>query len=84
MHAGIIVADAVRGMITFEKRILTELTTHNMPCIIIATKIDLPGASIDRVKRDSGDASVLPFAAQTGEGADELLDKIAAIANPMT
>lgn len=83
LHAGIIVVDSVRGMTSFEKKILAELTEHNVPCLVLASKIDLPGASIDRVRRDSGNAYVLPFSAHTGQGVDELLDKIADIASTM-
>ncbi len=83
LHAGIVVVDSVRGMTSFEKKILAELTEHNVPCLVLATKIDLPGASVDRVRRDCGDVCVLPFSAHTGQGIDELLDKIADIAGTM-
>ncbi|HMK45177.1 MAG TPA: GTP-binding protein [Methanocella sp.] len=83
LHAGIVVVDAVRGMTSFEKRVLCELTDNNVPCIVLATKMDLPGASIDRVRRDCGEVCVLPFSASTGQGVTELLDKIADIASSM-
>jgi len=83
LHAGIIVVDSVRGMTSFEKKILAELTEHNVPCLVLATKMDLPGASLDKVKRESGNACVLPFSAHTGQGVNELLDKIAEMASTM-
>ncbi|CAJ36245.1 GTP-binding protein [Methanocella arvoryzae] len=83
LHAGIVVVDSVRGMTSFEKKILAELTEHNVPCVVLASKIDLPGASVDRVRRDSGNACVLPFSAATGQGVDELLDRLADIASTM-
>jgi uncharacterized protein len=77
LHAGIVIVDSTRGMTDFEKRILSELRSKNIPNIILANKQDLPGASLDRVKRDAGGAGiVLPISARTGEGVDVVLDEI--------
>lgn len=84
LHAGIVIVDSTRGMTDFEKRIVSELRQNNIPYIILANKQDLPGASIDRVKRDAGGArNVLPISARTGQGVDVVLDAIVDMARGM-
>ncbi len=81
LHAGLVVSDATRGMTAFEKQMHAELKAHSIPCIVLASKIDLPGASLDLVARDAGDgAIVMPVSASTGQGIDVLLDRVADIA----
>ena len=77
LHAGIVIVDSTRGMTDFEKRILSELRSKNVPYLILANKQDLPGASLDRVRKDAGGVGiVLPVSARTGQGVDVVLDEI--------
>jgi uncharacterized protein len=81
LHIGLVVCDATRGMTAFEKNMQAELKSHGIPCIILASKMDMPGASLDRVKREIGDdAVVMPVSASTGHGIDALLDRVVEIA----
>lgn len=82
LHAGLVVSDATRGMTAFEKQMHTELKAHGIPCIVLASKMDLPGASLDLVASEAGDgAIVMPVSAGTGQGIDVLLDRVADIAH---
>jgi 50S ribosomal subunit-associated GTPase HflX len=58
-----------------------ELKAHGIPCIVLASKMDIPGASIERVKSEAGEgAVVMPVSSGTGQGIDALLDRIVDIA----
>lgn len=81
LHAGVIIVDSVRGMTAFEKGILKEMKQHDIPCIVVANKMDLAGASLDKVAKDCGDVCVIPVSSNTGQGIDRVLDKIADIAS---
>ncbi|OPY28247.1 MAG: elongation factor G [Methanocella sp. PtaU1.Bin125] len=82
LHMGLVVSDATRGMTAFEKHLLSELKAHGVPCIVLASKMDLPGASLDRVRNEAGnDALVMPVSAGTGQGIGALLDRVADIAH---
>lgn len=77
LHAAFIVVDSTRGMTGLEKQLFKELKEHNIPCIILANKKDLPGASIDRVRAEAGGYDrVLSISAATGEGVDEAMDAV--------
>jgi len=77
MHAGIVVVDSTRGMTDFEKGILEELHAASVPCVVLANKQDMPGASLDRVKTDAcGYCDVFPVSARTGQGVDVVLDRL--------
>ncbi len=77
LHAGIVVVDATRGMTDFEKSILGELHASQVPCIVLANKLDMPGASFDRVKKEAnGFCEVFPVSARTGQGVDAVLDRL--------
>jgi small GTP-binding protein len=77
LHAGLVVSDATRGMTSFEKQMYAELKAHGIPCIVLASKMDIPGASIERVKSEAGEgAVVMPVSSITGQGIDALLDRI--------
>lgn len=63
-----------------------------VPIIVAINKIDKPGANIDRVKNDltkydilisewGGETECVPVSAKTGEGVDELLEKILMLAD---
>lgn len=80
LHAGLVIVDVTRGMTQFERHILADLKSHNIPCIVIANKMDMPGASLELVRRDAGGMEVLAVSAKTGEGIPVLLDRIVEIA----
>ena len=82
LHAGIVIVDSVRGITGFEKQILDEMKAHNIPCVVIANKMDLPGASLEKVVEGCGaDTCVIPVSASTGQGVNVVLDKLAEIAS---
>ena len=82
LHIGVVVCDATRGMTAFEKHMYSELKAHGVPCIVLASKMDMPGASLDRVKGEAGDNTVvMPMSASTGQGIDALLDRVIEIAH---
>lgn len=84
LHIGLVIADATRGMTVFEQRLHSELKAHGIPCIVLATKTDLPGASLELVRRGAGErAVVMGVSAVTGAGIDDLLDRIAEMALDM-
>jgi small GTP-binding protein len=84
LHIGLVLADATRGMTVFEQHVHSELKAHGIPCIVLASKTDLPGASTDLVRRDAGDgATVMAVSAATGAGIDALLDRIAEMASTL-
>ncbi len=77
LHAGIVVVDSTRGMTAFEKTILLDLRAHNVPCVVLANKLDMPGASVDKVKADAGGFDdIFPISARTGQGVDVVLDRL--------
>jgi uncharacterized protein len=84
LHIGLVIADATRGMTVFEQQVHSELKAHGIPCIVLANKTDLPGASPDFVRKGAGEgASVLAVSAGTGAGIDALLDRIVEMANAL-
>jgi len=83
LHAGLVVVDATRGMTRFEQRVLAELRGQGVPCLVLANKMDLPGASLERVKREASGADVLSVSARTGLGIGAVLDRIADIAGSL-
>jgi hypothetical protein len=84
LHAGLVIVDATRGMTRLERQVLAELRAAGVPFIVVASKMDLPGASLELVRRDAGDAEVVPVSARTGEGIAALLDRIAEIAGRLS
>ncbi|HTY90524.1 MAG TPA: GTP-binding protein [Methanocella sp.] len=77
LHAGVVVVDSTRGMTDFEKSILNELHASKVPCIVLANKQDMPGASLDRVRKEAnGFCEVFPISARTGQGVGAVLDRI--------
>jgi len=82
LHIGLIIADATQGMTVFEQHVQSELKAQGIPCIVLANKTDLPGASFDFVRKGAGDgATVMAVSASTGAGIDALLDRIAEMAS---
>ena len=83
MHAAVIVVDSTRGMTEFEKMMLRELSARGVPCVVVANKQDMPGASIDKVTSDaSGFRDVYPISARTGMGVDIVLDRLVDLIRP--
>lgn len=69
------------------KEALRFIEESGSPFLVVATKIDLPSASIEKVKKDlkesgvkveeeGGDVPVVSVSAKSGEGIDELLEMI--------
>jgi small GTP-binding protein len=84
LHIGVVIADATRGMTSFEQQVQSELKAHGIPCIVLANKTDLPGASPELIRRSAGaGATVMAVSAGTGAGIDALLDRVVAIAGQM-
>jgi small GTP-binding protein len=82
LHAGVVVVDSTRGMTDFEKKILAEMRTRGIPCVVLANKQDMPGASLEKVKVDAnGFGEVYPISARTGQGVDVVLDRLVDLIN---
>ena len=69
------------------KESIEQIKAAGVPMIVVANKIDLPAANLDRVKQDlaknsvqvegfGGDVPILPVSAKQGTGVAELLDMI--------
>jgi small GTP-binding protein len=77
LHAGVVVVDSTQGMTDFEKKILAEMRARSIPCVVLANKQDMPGASLEKVKSDaSGFGEIYPISARTGQGVDAVLDRL--------
>ena len=77
MNFGLLVVDATRSMTQFEIGVLDELRTMKIPHIVVANKMDAPGATIDNLRDDVGISTpILPVSGITGNGTEELLDLI--------
>jgi 50S ribosomal subunit-associated GTPase HflX len=71
-------------MTVFEQQVLSELKAQGIPCIVLASKTDLPGASPDFIRKGAGDgATVIAVSASTGAGIDALLDRIVEMASAL-
>lgn len=80
MHFGLLVVDSTKSMTSLDLNVLKELKEKRIPHIVLANKIDAPGASIDRVCTEAGAAcQVMPISAKTGSGVSELMDMIASM-----
>jgi translation initiation factor IF-2 len=83
----VLVISAVDGVMVQTKECITEIKKSNLPVIIAMNKIDLPGASAEKVKGQlveadltpedyGGQVPIIPVSAKTGEGIDKLLESI--------
>jgi len=83
----ILVISAEEGFKAQTKEALECAKAHNLPIIIAMTKIDLPGADIERIKIDlaengvlvesyGGDIPCVGVSGKTGEGINDLLELI--------
>ena len=57
--------------------LLGNLEARNLPLIIVANKIDLPGANCRRIREAFPDYPVVEISAMTGENMEKLYDEIA-------
>lgn len=76
LHVGLVVVDSIRGMTIMEKRMIKDLMDKNVPCIVIANKHDVAGASLEDVRKASEGCLTLPVSAKTGAGIETMLDMI--------
>lgn len=87
----ILVVAADDGVKPQTKEALEYILSAQIPFIVAATKIDLPTASIERVRNDlekeqvlfegrGGDVPLLAVSGKTGEGVEELLEMILLLA----
>lgn len=82
LNIGLLIVDSTRQMTEYEKTILHELKSKSVPFIIVANKVDLPGFSIENIRKDAGfDCMVLPVSAAAGSGLGALVNVIMDIAN---
>lgn len=83
----ILVVSGVDGVMPQTKEAIQHIQAAGIPLIIAVNKMDLPEASLEKVKRELADASVLvegyggdtvvvPISAKEGSGITELLDMI--------
>jgi 50S ribosomal subunit-associated GTPase HflX len=72
-------------MTDYEKTILRELKSKGIPYIIVANKSDLPGSSVEKIRKDAGfDCLIMPVSAMSGSGVDALLNVIMDMVNRLT
>lgn len=83
----VLVISAQDGVMPQTKECLEHIKKADIPFIVAINKIDLPGASLDKVKGQlvelgftpedyGGQLACLPVSAKTGEGIDKLLNQI--------
>ena len=83
----VLVISAVDGVMTQTKECISEIKKSDLPVIVAMNKIDLEGASPEKVKGQlvemdltpeeyGGQVPVIPVSAKTGQGVDELLSMI--------
>jgi len=83
----ILVVSAADGVMPQTKESIAHIKKAGIPYIVAVTKIDLPGAQIEKVKKQlskegveideyGGNVPVVGVSAKTGEGIDKLLDLI--------
>lgn len=83
----VLVVSAVDGVMSQTKECLKAIEQAQVPFIVAINKIDLPGASIDKIKTQLAENGILvegyggkvvtvPLSAKTGEGVDQLLEMI--------
>lgn len=88
----ILIIDAVDSVMPQTKESIFHIKNANIPYVVAVNKIDLPGANIDKVKKDllkeevlvegmGGDIPVVGISAKTGTGVNELLEMILMISS---
>lgn len=88
----ILIVDAVDSVMPQTRESIFHIKNANIPYLVAINKIDLPGANVDRVKKDllkeevltegmGGDIPCVAISAKKGEGINELLETILMIAS---
>lgn len=83
----ILVVSATDGVMPQTREALEYIQKEKIPFIVAASKIDLPTADVEMVKRglekegvllegSGGDVPIVPISSKTGQGIDDLLDMI--------
>lgn len=83
----VLVVSAVDGIMVQTKECISEIKKSSIPVIVAMNKIDISGASPEKVKGQlveadltpeeyGGQIPVIPVSAKTGEGIDKLLESI--------
>lgn len=83
----VLVVAAQEGVMPQTIEAIHHAQAANVPVIVAMTKVDLPGADPDKVRRGlqengiqpedwGGDVAVIPVSGVTGEGVDDLLERI--------
>lgn len=82
VEGAILVVDATQGIEAQTLANLYSALEHNLEIIPVLNKIDLPAADVERVSREIENAigidksEILHISAKTGEGVEDVLDKI--------
>ncbi len=88
----ILMVDGVDSLMPQTMESIFHIQNAKIPYIIAVNKMDLPGASLDKVKKDlsikgvlvegmGGDVPVVPISAKKGEGVKDLLETILVMAS---
>ncbi len=83
----VLVIAAQEGVMPQTIEAIHHAQAANVPIIVAVTKMDLPGADVDRIYRElqeigvqpeawGGQVAVIPLSGVTGEGVDDLLERI--------
>ncbi len=83
----LLLIDAKDSIMPQTEESIAHIKNAKIPFIVVATKIDLPDANVEKVKNDllkheilvegkGGHVSVVPVSAKTGKGVHELLEMI--------
>jgi len=77
----VLIIDANIGVTPFDHEMMELLTTHAIPFVIAANKIDKLKSSVrlsqlQHIQKEIGTATIIPYSALTKEGRKELLEKI--------
>ena len=88
----VLVVAADDGVMPQTRESIAHIKAAGVPFLVAINKIDLPGVSIERVKKQlaeadvlvegyGGDVVIVPVSAKTGQGVDELLEMINLLAD---
>ena len=83
----ILIVDGADSIMPQTKESIFHILNAKIPYIVAVNKMDLPGANLEKVKRDllkegvlvegmGGEVPVLPISAKSGQGVSELLEMI--------
>lgn len=83
----ILVVSAEDGVMPQTKEAIQHINEAKIPMVVAINKMDLPGANVEKVKRQlskadvqvegyGGDVVVVPISAKTGQGVDQLLEMV--------